>query len=376
MSLLTDNTRRFCSRCRLPLEDAASRECGVGPVCRKKDNHLFAKTIPANYAVAQAIVMGIPADGGGMFAPETVGTWAKARKSFMRIASKVLASNESGETFRVTGGDTRKIVTALDFMCSYSHPDQNARTYLTNIVDALGYVGLAGVLSGVASTSKSRIWFENGRVYMEGLNNTSGWRAMGAIPGVERPTSRYRKTPYSCPAASAQAFLDTVRRFWPMYEGDEQNILAQAQQWVSQHPVVAAQNAASTQAVNLFEITLRTQDFKVTFPWVRGKNMYGLINQFKAAIPADQRSYDAASKSWCFRMEQLATVRRIAMESGIFGDEWGTGIVEQQSNDLTPEGLYRSAQERREGARAQGRAQTYHSAGRGFYGYRSGWRAR
>jgi hypothetical protein len=371
MTLTTDNTKRFCSRCHLPLTDAASRECGVGPVCRKHDNHLFAKSIPANYAVAQALIMYIPEDGGNLLAPETVKVWAKARRSFMRIVAKVLSANQTGDTFHVPGGDLRKIVTAIDYMCSYEHPEWHIRSHLTKIVDALGYPGLAGVLSGEASTSKSKIWFESGRVFMSGLNNVSGWRAMGEIPGVERPMKRSRKTPYSAPAAQAEKFLNVVRRYWPLFEGDAENVLAAAKQWVVDHPTEARNHQAATTPVHLFEITIRSEDFRVTFPWIRGKNMIGLVSQFKASIPADQRSYDPASKTWSFRLNQLDTVRQIVVDSGIFASEHGTGIVEHQSNENTPPGLYKSAQERRAAAQANGRAQTWHSAANRFYG---GWR--
>jgi len=39
---------RFCSRCQKELTDPASLEAGVGPQCRNRDNHLYAKAIEAN----------------------------------------------------------------------------------------------------------------------------------------------------------------------------------------------------------------------------------------------------------------------------------------------------------------------------------------
>lgn len=40
-------------RCGLPLEDAASLNEGIGPVCRKKDNRLLAVSLPANVHAAR-----------------------------------------------------------------------------------------------------------------------------------------------------------------------------------------------------------------------------------------------------------------------------------------------------------------------------------
>lgn len=364
--LTTDNTSRFCSRCRLPLTDVASRECGVGPVCRRKDTHLYAKTIPANYAVAQALVMGMTATGEGWFHEESLSTWKAFYRSFMRLATKACSSTE-GSTFSISGQDLRKVVTQLDFMCSYAHPNAKAREFLIRTVEHLGYVGLASVLSGEASTSKSKLWFENGRVHMQGLNNRSGWIAMGKIPGCTRP-SRYTKSPYSAPAAQASDFIAATRRFWPLYEGSAENILGEAQAWVEAHPVVASQAATSTQAVNRFCATLRSQDFTCSFPWVRGANMAGLITQLKT-IPAGDRSFDYATKSWSFLLVHLPAVLDMTRKSGIFG------VVDTctppSSMAITPAGVYRSGAvaraQRTESARVAGRNATWFSGRRNLF---------
>lgn len=354
--LTTDNTDRYCSRCRLPLTDVASRECGVGPVCRQKDTHLYAKTIPANYAVAQALVMGIPADGEGWLHAQAQETWTAFYKAFNRLASAACQSTD-GDTFSVQGQDLRKVITQLDFMCSWSHPNRKTRDILITVVDKLGYVGLAGVLSGTASTSKSRLWFENGRVHMTGLNNRSGWTAMGQIPGIVRP-SRFRKDPYSAPAAQAEAFVNVVRRFWPLYEGSAPELLLEAAQWVASCPAAAQAAQASTEAVSRFTASIRSEDFTVSFPWVRGANMNALIARFKS-IPAGERSYNPQTRKWAFRSAHLETVLNIARESRIFG------VVDSvQTTDPTPSGVYLSHSNRTQGARVAGRNSTWFSAGR------------
>lgn len=350
MTLVTDNTDRFCSRCGLPLTDVASRECGVGPVCRKKDTHLYAKNIPANYPSATALGMGMTGD---WFHREVRKTWALVQKRLQKIAARAMASAEDNSLFHVKGEDLRKIVTDLDLMCSYRHPNSQARSNLITMVNALGYVGLAAVLSGEASTSKSELWFENGRVFMKGLNNRSGWRAMGQIPGVVRPSSRTRKDPYSAPAAQAVPFINLVRRFWPLFEGSDTEITAKASEWAKAHASEAMAASTSTQAVNRFLAELRSEDFVCSFPWVRTGNMAGFLTALKT-IPAQGRSYDPLTRKWSFRKEHLTAVLDMARKSGLFG------IVDSIETSLTtPQGVYRSYQERLDAGRRQGQYSTW-----------------
>ena len=346
MTLTTDNTARFCSRCRLPLTDAASRECGVGPVCRRKDNHLFAKTIRANYPMALALLMGLPEDGSAL-AVEARPTFKRMRKALMRRAERAANASDTA-TFNAGGQDLRKIVTDLDFLCSFSHHGRvasgsNVRDMLTGMVRHLGYVGLAGVLDGVASTSPAKIWFENGRVYLSGLGCTDGFRAMRSIPGIVTPRRRGDRTPYSAPAAAAAAFFTNVGRFWPLYEGDMYALAAEAAAWADTHAasesagLAMASTVTRAPAPTVFEATRRSADFYVKFPWVRGANMAGLTTAFKT-IPSSDRSYDPASKLWSFRLNHFDAVMRMARESGIFGEVRERLLL--SSPEETPSSLY------------------------------------
>ena len=49
-------TNRSCSICHRELTDAASVETGVGPVCRSRSNEALAKSFPANFDEAFALV--------------------------------------------------------------------------------------------------------------------------------------------------------------------------------------------------------------------------------------------------------------------------------------------------------------------------------
>ena len=329
--LATDNTPRYCSRCGDALTDPASRECGVGPVCRKKDTHLYAKTITANFGLATIRAMSVRDE---MLAPEVVSTWKSALKRLLKAAEKVANLTDDVTIMRQSGADLREIVRACDLVCSYENPGAGTRNAVIDVVHACGYVGLAAVLAGQASTSPSRVWFENGRLHMTGLGNKSGWSAMRQIPGIVTPKYRGDRAPYTAPAAQAAIFLANVRRFWPMYEGDIAAIATEAASWVQNNQVIAAATAASTAPVHKFVITTRTMDFTVAFPWVRNADMSGFMVSLKT-IPANQRNYNPATKSWSFTIANLDRVTEIARSSGIFGE-----IRKIDTVEATPEGIY------------------------------------
>lgn len=352
--LHTDNTRRYCSRCGDALTDPASRECGVGPVCRKKDTHLYAKTIVANFGLATVRAMSVREE---MLAPEVVSVWKAAVKRLLKAAEKVANLTDDMTIMQRTGADLREVVRACDLVCSYENPTPIVRSTVVDVVRACGYVGLAAVLSGEASTSPSRVWFENGRVYMSGLGNKSGWAAMRQIPGVLTPKYRGDRAPYSVPAVQAARFLENVRRYWPMYEGDIAALATEAATWVQNNQAVATAAAASTAPVHVFGINTRSQDFVVNFPWVRNANMTGFMAQLKT-IPANQRNYNPATKSWSFTIANLDRVIEIARTSGIFGE-----IRKVDTGEATPEGTYNT--------RSVGRR--YPNLGRAAY-FRGGWR--
>lgn len=334
--LITDNTRRFCSRCGESLTDPASREHGQGPVCRRKDNHLYAKLIPANYAVAVVHALAVKAD---MLAPECVVLWSKTQKTIMRRAEKAQNASTDIHQLKLVGQDLRDTVRNLDFMCSWSHPSHEVRNHLVEMIGALGYVGLAAVIGGKASTSPAKVWFDanaSGRILLECLGNTSGWSTMGKIPGVIRPRYRGDRTPYSVPAGQHEAFLAAVRTHWPMYEGDLDAIKAEAVAYVAAHPPVAP--AAPAAPVYAATMTARTMDFTLKFDWRPGANMYGLVNALKAGIPSTDRRYDPNTKMWSFKFGQEKAVWGILRNSGIFTAMCGPG--KPNGSNPTPEGLY------------------------------------
>lgn len=343
--LTTDNTPRFCSRCLKELTDPASRECGVGPICRAKDNHLYAKAIKANLPVAGALVLGTKAE---MLPIEIQGRFEAFKSSFTVKTEKTQKLNDDATKMKISGGDFRAEIHELDYFLSYQM-DVDLRNRMIKIVEALGYIGLAGVLSGDASTSKAKVWFENGKIYLSGTGCTSGYNAMKKIPGITTPRYRGDRIPYSAPASEFAPFLQNVQKFWPMYEADLEEIKNQAQQWTTKNiqsapgPSTTAPGPKTATA----QISHRTDDFVLSFPWVKEKDMYGLIDDLKK-IPNSGRKYDPGSKSWNFQNEHLAHVRR-------YLEKYFPDFIEEKTDKQTPPGNYTMKAKKRVGRKFRSR---------------------
>lgn len=353
--LATDNTHRFCSRCRLELTDIASRNLGYGPSCALKNSHLMAKAVPANYSSALVFAMAIH---DTMLAPETVETWHKAYKNLMKCSEKAAIASTDFSVMTQTGNDLREVIRACDFLCSFDHPNAqsggayvNVKNSMIQIIRALGYVGLAGVIAGQASTSASKIWFEKGRVYMTGLGNTSGWQTMKKIPGITVPRFRGDRSPYSAPVSSMTAFFDAVQAHWPMYEGDIAVIEIEANMWLATQPtaiqssVLRARAVPAPKKVNEAVITLRSEDAVLRFNWVRGANMFGFMAALKGVCAPKDRSFNPTTKEWSFVLAQVPHLVEVIEAQEIFGTP-RTVTPEKdldRARELTPPNLYGSS---------------------------------
>jgi len=339
---------------------------GVGSVCAKKDVKLMALAIPANYGQAMIFAMAMHDE---MLAPETVEVWHKAYKSLLKCAEKAANASTDMTVMTQTGNDLREVIRACDFLCSFEHPRAlgggtyiNVKNSMVQIIRALGYVGLAGVISGQASTSASKIWFEKGRVFMTGLGNTSGWQTMKKIPGIVTPRFRGDRAPYTAPACSAVAFLAAVQAHWPMYEGDVASITAEASTWLQTQPapVSFTVNANGTLANTSGPgqspgasgvqakpgsgavITLRSEDVVLKFNWVNSANMYGFMAALKGVCAPKERGYSPATKEWSFLLCHLDRLVEVIEKTEIYGKP-RVVVPEKdlgQARAVTPIGLY------------------------------------
>jgi len=291
----------------------------------------FAKTIPANYAVAVVHLLSLR-DGSDLH-EEAVSTFTSMRKTLLKRAEKAAQANNDALELKLRGQDLRKIVTQLDFLCSFDHHAGSAKGKIIEIIRSLGYVGLAGVIAGEASTSPAKLYFRNGRVYLEGLGNTSGWRTMKRIPGIITPKGRGDRTPYSVPAAQFEPFKVAVMAHWPLFDANLVALKQECADFLASCPVeVAAVAAVRTAPVFAASFLVRSQDFTLAFPWRRDRNMMAFLGELKT-LPASDRSYDPASKIWSFKLVHEAAVKAICLKYYDAVNVLATGV-------LTPEGAY------------------------------------
>ena len=288
---------RHCSRCNLPLTDFSSWERGFGPICAKKDTHLFAKTIPANFSMATAHAMSVKTNN---LPKDIISVWTDLLEIILDKSER--ANLNSGEmVFNIAGEDCRLIVRVIDWMNSFVI-NQVDKNHLIQIVKYLGYPGLSGVLSGISSTGEAELKFEAGKLSLVGSSNKAGFNAMRVIPGIVIP--RYRgQGAYTAPAEQYRPFIAATMEFWPCFNGEIDAIMAQSEEWLLAHPVmkheVPVKPAVMRGDKPLATITNRVSDFMVSFEWDKSIS-FNLVASIKE-IPAKDRKYDPASKSWSIK---------------------------------------------------------------------------
>ena len=314
------NDVRHCSRCGLPLTDPASWERGQGPICAHKDTVIYAKTIMANFTMATAHAMSVKPE---LLPSDVAPVWSALRDVLFDKSEHAISSSSSDAfTFSFSGEDCRLIAKVIDWMLSFRMAS-DMKFNLIQIVKFLGFVGLAGVLSGKSSTGDAELKFDAalGVLSLTGSSNKAGFTVMRRIPGITFP--RYRgQGAYTAPASQHPAFIAACMEFWPCFNGEVDSITEQCKAWLAVHPPVVA--AASRLAIAprtvtvsskpVATVTNRSTDFTIAFPWISGVTMR-LVEEIKT-IPRAARSYDPATKIWSIRADHKAQV--ISLLSGAY----------------------------------------------------------
>ncbi len=317
---------RHCARCGKALTDPASWERGIGPLCASKDTALFAKTIPANHAMVTMCALALKVER----LPEAIRpVWSELVEVICENSERahVAATNSAG--FMLTGEDSRVVAKVIDWMLSF-RPGAPEKLILIDIVKYLGFVGLAGVLSGKASTGEASIGFENGRLSLLGSSNKEGFREMRKIPGVTLPRYRGDRTPYTVPANQHAAFFAVALEFWPCFTGEVTELAAKCEAWIEAHPErVEVRGNYSNKP--LASIVTRFDDFSLKFTWIAGVSPR-VVADLKGNVPIAQRTYNAATYTWNFKPEAHKKVMEILRDH--------YSIEETVSTDPTPEGLF------------------------------------
>lgn len=321
------NEVRHCSRCELPLTDPASWERGVGPICAKKDTLLYTKTIPVNFTIATLMAMGIKVEN----LPE------EGRKVWTRMVDVLLTkAQDAGHTnanfMAAVGQDVRSVAKIIDWMLSF-RMDRATKSALILLVKSLGFVGLASVLAGNASTGDTKVSFENGRCCLRGSSNKPGWAAFRQVQGATYPRRRGSSEPFTVPATFVNRFAEIASEFWPCFEDAQlDEVRLQAAAWLAaQLPAPKPEVAVQAYVGPVATLAKRSDDYSLRFDWVNGKTPE-IVAAIKVQIPSGLRSYDPATRMWFFRNEVVAKVKGIL--EGVYK------VVEVATTDRTPPSQY------------------------------------
>lgn len=197
-------TSRECVRCGLALTDAASQEAGVGPICRKLDNKLLAKLIPSNVFRAREVLASLNLASG-------------AEATLPKLAALVAAlAEEKAETRE----DWREVVKGVEWALSHS-ANEGLRKGLTDVVSALGYVGLASLWKGEAATGLAMLTCTGDKLVLQGPNNAAARRTLKRIAGsrFHYPGKLLTKAAWTFPVSQYAAFEQAVITHYPNHEG-------------------------------------------------------------------------------------------------------------------------------------------------------------
>lgn len=274
-------TRR-CSRCREELTDPASVQCGVGPICRKKDNRLYALTIPARFSMVHAM-LGTALE----MAPEVQlaeEPLKVLRESFEEFHNRSVKVAQDGEVVWA-GMDLRGVIRNLDWILSWSMPNQ-LREYLILAVEHAGYPALATVFRGQASLGEcSFSWNPEKRVIVfVSKRNSAGQQALKSKCGARfssYPVARWEVRP-EC----LEAFCRVVRTHYPMFTGSLEDLEVQvkaAPPAPPPKPTMSVKNLAC--------------GISCTGEYLQ-EEMDKYLTAFKTAVPFNKRSYQGGGTWW------------------------------------------------------------------------------
>jgi len=248
-----------------------------------------------------------------------------AKTSFIKKSEELQLVNKDRTQFVLKGADFRKEIEAIDYLLSFP-VSINTRSTFIDIIRHLGYVGLAAVISGEASKSPAKVYFKDGRVFLEGTSCKAGWRKMRMLPDIRFPRYRGSKDPYSAPASSVEEFLTIVTEHWPLYEGELSSVMKEAKRWLKkkhhkknsseEEPTVstAVAKALTVDPKNpqgsVAWIRLRSEDFLLGFTWDNNVDVWSMLGQIKE-IPYKSRKFNPGSKEWNFPTQYLGRVQNI-----------------------------------------------------------------
>jgi Family of unknown function (DUF6011) len=292
MHTIQHNAAYHCTRCGRDLEDAASREEGVGPVCRKLDNVLLAKRIPSDVACARDLWVGHVDLSNA--APETV-------SALQDVETAVWAADAAERL------DWRKTVKQVEWALSFPG-NRSLRQGLTQIVAKLGYVGIASLWDGTAATGKAAVEYDaaHARLRVFGPRNRAARNAFRQIPGNWfEPATDTVKAHWRFPAAQAAKVQLAVLTHYPNCEGLP---FFDAALEAGDAPEIEEAPSIPETAVIQVEGKLR-----LAFPYDKTRTP-AFVAALKTEIPWQDRKYNPGAQCWDVALSRKATVQALVLK--------------------------------------------------------------
>lgn len=265
---------RNCSYCGLGLTDAASKNYGIGPICRKMQNHVLAALIPADVFMARFLLAQLDKEG---LSEKPLSTVEALEKDLQKTDNK----------------DWRKACSRVEFLLSFPLPNAK-REVLINVVEALGYLSLASLLKGHAAKGEALITFENGRLFVKGPRNKAGNTTLKAIPGRKYHGADKR---WSVPAEAVEAFKMAIWKHWPKNSGLTDALEGATSHLASKAEVAEAQVVVTEVAEPKVIVTKSGTVYKISSPYCKAFFLELKAEVEQASCWQDRR-WNKAEKVW------------------------------------------------------------------------------
>jgi hypothetical protein len=288
--------------------------------------------MPANLTKAAALLLSF--DPEQDFHSEVASEFEEGLKiKFLHQLARTQTRNPDITRVMVSGGDWRFVADwfdrALSFPCSTI-----VRNRAIDIIEAIGYAALAGVLKGDVCMTPAVLTIEGNDIVLSGKSSKDGWRAFRrSIPGIITPRYRGDRTPCRASVVHADRFIEIALRYWPFIDGDIEAIAEEARtKGLSDNVAASAppppeRLLSCREPIATFTVPLESKApvygaragswFTVFCPWYApDAAMYGMINRFKNLTDNSGRRYNPATKTWAFHEEYLEQVKAIVRERG------------------------------------------------------------
>lgn len=263
---------RSCALCQKPLTDAASIEAGVGPICRSRSNEALARTFPARWREAFRM-MQIGREKGLL-----VCALPQVQPTLTALADAVLMDPAAGDR-----SDWRVVIKQAEWILSHDHIGGRLRCLLHDLAELLGYTATAALWRGEVVIGKATLRLEQGQLVLRS----------------PRPNPEVRERLHACGWR-----FDRTKTAWARRVATPEDLLA-SEQLLKTHFLSLDADDALAQALSHLQHAQPRTPAPAALWEQRGdrialKTPYNkaFVDALKAAVPARERVWVAASREW------------------------------------------------------------------------------